>query len=96
MARRRTRNRSEPQPKRKPVARHLLGTMFDPSHSVERVLSTGTVVRLRVEELGEGRVMVHEARRRRGEGNWSRWREVEGEQLADDLGIDKCSPVGDD
>lgn len=67
--------------------------MFDPSRSLERVLSNGTVVRLRVEELGEGRVMVHEARRKRGDGNWMRWREVEGEQLADELGIDKCSPV---
>lgn len=67
--------------------------MFDPTRAVERVLSTGTVVRLRVEELGEGWVMVHEARRRRAGGNWMRWREVEGEQLADDLGMDKCSPV---
>lgn len=67
--------------------------MFDPTRAVERVLSTGTVVRLRVEELGEGRVMVHEARRKRGDGNWMRWREVEGEQSAAELGIDRCSPV---
>ena len=67
--------------------------MFDPTHSVERVLSTGTVVRLRVEELGEGRVMVHEALRKRGDGGWNRWREVEGEQLASELGIDKFSAV---
>ena len=80
---------------RKPVERHLLGTMFDPTHAVERVLSSGTVVRLRVEELGGGRVMVHEARRKRGDGNWSRWREVEGEQSAADLGIDKSVPVNE-
>ena len=70
--------------------------MFDRSRSVERVLSTGTVVRLRIEELSEGRLMVHEARRRRGDGPWSRWPEVEGEQLAADLGIEKCSPVTDE
>jgi hypothetical protein len=77
------------------MERHLFGTMFDRSRTLERVLSTGTVVRLRVEELAEDRVMVHEARRRRAGGAWERWPEFEGEQSAAELCLDRCTPVPD-
>jgi uncharacterized protein (DUF1015 family) len=75
------------------MERHLFGTMFDRSRVVERVLSTGTVVRLRVEELEGGRVMVHEARRRRVEGDWERWPEFEGEQSASELCLERSIVV---
>jgi hypothetical protein len=75
------------------MERHLFGTMFDRSRVVERVLSTGTVVRLRVEELEGGRVLVHEARRRRGEGAWERWPEFEGEQSAAELCLERSIVV---
>ncbi|MEX2534183.1 MAG: hypothetical protein WD273_01170 [Trueperaceae bacterium] len=93
MAKRRRASRTGTCIKPKPLERHLLGTMFDPSKMYERVLSTGTVVRLRVEELGDGRLMVHEAQRRRGDGPWTRWPEVEGTQWAEDLRLDRCITV---
>lgn len=75
------------------VERHLIGTMFDPSILVERTLSTGTTVRLRVRKLDQGTVMVYEAKRRRPNGEWTRWSEFEGEQSAEALALDRCTVV---
>lgn len=70
------------------MERHLLGTMFDTTRVLERALSTGSLVRLRVEDLGDGRVMVHEASRKRGDGPWTRWRGVEGVHSAEELRLE--------
>jgi hypothetical protein len=78
------------RPGRRPMEGHLLGTMFDRSRLLERVLSTGTVVRLRVEELDGGTALVHQALRRRGDGPWVRWPEFEGEQSIEKLCLERC------
>lgn len=70
------------------IESHLLGTMFDTTRTVERVLSTGTVVRLRVEDVDDFTVVVHEAKRRRGDGPWTRWPEFEGEQSRERLRLE--------
>ena len=94
MARKRNRGSSRPAtPEPQVQPRHLLGTMFDATRLLERTLSTGTSVRLRVEELADGRVMVHEAQRRRGDGDWSRWPEVEGIREGAELRLDLCRDV---
>lgn len=67
--------------------------MFDTTTMVERELSTGTVVRLRIEELDQETVMVHDAWRRRGDGNWKRWPNVEGEQSPGEIRLDLCHEV---
>lgn len=67
-------------PPSKRLESHLIGTMFDTTRIVERLLTTGTLVRLRVEDIDASTVIVHEALRRRGNGPWVRWTEFEGEQ----------------
>lgn len=69
--------------------------MFDPTKTLERVLSTGTVVRLRVEEIDDSTVMVHEARRRRRQGTWLRWPEFEGVQSTEQLCLERWHAVRD-
>lgn|GEM_PF-3935390 len=78
----------------RPLAPHLLNTMFDTTRYLERTLSTRSRVRLRVEELGGGRVYVHEAYRQRPGGNWTRWQQVEGEQSTEDLRLDQFKETG--
>lgn len=69
--------------------------MFDPTKTLERVLSTGTVVRIRVEEIDSTAMMVHEARKRRGDGAWVRWAEFEGVQSPERLCLDRWTRVHD-
>lgn len=54
-------------------------SLFDRSRRVERRLSTGAVVQVRLEPLGDDRVRVLEYRRRgRVDGRWRRRPEEEG------------------
>lgn len=69
--------------------------MFDPTRTIERVLSTGTVVRMRIEEIDGSTVMVHEALRRRADGPWVRWPEFEGVQHSEKLFLDQWRVVPD-
>jgi hypothetical protein len=56
-------------------------SLFDPARTVERTLSNGTCVRVKLEPLGQGRVKILVYQRRPLGGMWQRCQEEEGRVL---------------